>query len=80
MCEEIFGPVLTVYVYEDTDYAKTLELLDQTSEYALTGAVFAKGARGGRPSSQCIEAVCRQLLHQRQANRCSGRPTTLWRS
>lgn len=42
MVEEIFGPILTLYVYEDKDWEKTLELLDQTSEYALTGAVFGK--------------------------------------
>lgn len=42
MEEEIFGPVLTIYVYEDDAYEATLELLDQTSPYALTGAVFAK--------------------------------------
>ncbi len=42
MVEEIFGPVLTVYIYEDEDYRKTLELCDQSSEYALTGAIFAK--------------------------------------
>ncbi|MCB9307896.1 MAG: L-glutamate gamma-semialdehyde dehydrogenase [Lewinellaceae bacterium] len=41
MCEEIFGPVLTVYVYPDKKYEQTLELLDGTSPYALTGAVFA---------------------------------------
>ncbi len=41
MEEEIFGPVLTVYVYEDTDYADALELCDTTSPYGLTGAVFA---------------------------------------
>jgi 1-pyrroline-5-carboxylate dehydrogenase len=41
MEEEIFGPVLTIYVYEDADYDKTLELCDSTSEYALTGAIFA---------------------------------------
>lgn len=41
MEEEIFGPVLTVYVYEDEQYEETLELCDQTSIYALTGAVFA---------------------------------------
>jgi len=39
--EEIFGPVMTIYVYEDTDYEKTLHLCDQTSPYALTGAIFA---------------------------------------
>ncbi|NNG00780.1 MAG: L-glutamate gamma-semialdehyde dehydrogenase [Desulfobacteraceae bacterium] len=38
---EIFGPVLTVYVYDDGDYGKTLQLCDETSGYALTGAVFA---------------------------------------
>ncbi len=42
MCEEIFGPVLTIYVYEGKDFEKTLDLLDKTSPYALTGAIFAK--------------------------------------
>lgn len=42
MCEEIFGPVLTIYVYEAKDYEKTLDLLDATSDYALTGAIMAK--------------------------------------
>ncbi|PLX88660.1 MAG: 1-pyrroline-5-carboxylate dehydrogenase [Desulfuromonas sp.] len=40
MVEEIFGPVLTVYVYDDDKYEETLELCDQTSIYALTGAIF----------------------------------------
>ncbi len=42
MCEELFGPVLTVYVYPDAEWTATLELLDRTSPYALTGAVFAR--------------------------------------
>jgi 1-pyrroline-5-carboxylate dehydrogenase len=42
MEEELFGPVLTIYVYEDEQYAETLRLVDQTSPYALTGAVFAR--------------------------------------
>ncbi len=42
MEEEIFGPVLTIFVYQDDDYEKTLHLCDQTSPYALTGAVFAR--------------------------------------
>lgn len=42
MCEEIFGPVLTVYVYEDEHFEETLDLCDSSSPYALTGAVFAK--------------------------------------
>ncbi|MGB5387537.1 MAG: L-glutamate gamma-semialdehyde dehydrogenase [Eudoraea sp.] len=39
---ELFGPVVTIYVYEDKDWVKTLKLVDTTSEYALTGAVLAK--------------------------------------
>lgn len=42
MEEEIFGPVLTVYLYEDKDYRDVLDLCDRTSPYALTGAVFAR--------------------------------------
>lgn len=42
MVEEIFAPVLTVYVYKDDEYAETLKLCDQTSIYALTGGVFAQ--------------------------------------
>ena len=42
MCEEIFGPVLTIHVYPDANFEKTLEIVDGTSPYALTGAVFAK--------------------------------------
>lgn len=42
MCEEIFGPVLTIHVYEDEQYDQMLHLLDQTSPYALTGAIFAR--------------------------------------
>jgi 1-pyrroline-5-carboxylate dehydrogenase len=41
MAEEIFGPVMTIYVYEDEKYEETLEICDQTSIYALTGAIFA---------------------------------------
>ena len=42
MCEEIFGPVLTVHVYPAGKWQQTLKLVDQTSPYALTGAVFAR--------------------------------------
>ena len=42
MVEEIFGPVLTVFVYEDSDFEATMDLVDSTSEYALTGAIFAR--------------------------------------
>ena len=42
MCEEIFGPVLSLYVYPDKQWKETLALVDRTSPYALTGAVFAQ--------------------------------------
>ena len=42
MCEEIFGPVLTIYVYPSNGFEKALELVDTTSPYALTGAVIAR--------------------------------------
>ncbi len=42
MCEELFGPVLTVYIYDENKYEETLKLLDNTSGYALTGSVIAR--------------------------------------
>ncbi len=42
MVEELFGPILTLFVYEDEDLDKTLDILDKTSAYALTGAVFSQ--------------------------------------
>jgi len=42
MVEEIFGPVLTVYIYDDDKFEETLKLCDESSPYALTGAIFAK--------------------------------------
>lgn len=45
MCEEMFGPILTAYVYPDARWAEILTLVDQTSPYALTGAVFAQDRR-----------------------------------
>ena len=41
MCTELFGPVLTIYVYKDVEWEKSLEILDDTSEFALTGAIFS---------------------------------------
>jgi 1-pyrroline-5-carboxylate dehydrogenase len=42
MCEEIFGPVLSIYVYDENAWEETLELVNSTSPYALTGAVFSQ--------------------------------------
>jgi 1-pyrroline-5-carboxylate dehydrogenase len=56
MREEIFGPVLTVFVYDDLELEKTLELVDTTSPYALTGAVFAE-------DRTAVERLSRALRH-----------------
>jgi 1-pyrroline-5-carboxylate dehydrogenase len=45
LCEEIFGPVVTAYVYDDAKWRETLEVVDATSPYALTGALFAQDRR-----------------------------------
>ena len=42
MCEEIFGPVITIYVYDENEFEATMELLDATSPYALTGSIFGR--------------------------------------
>ena len=42
MTTELFGPLVTLYVYQDDEWSKTLELVDSTSEYALTGAVYSQ--------------------------------------
>jgi 1-pyrroline-5-carboxylate dehydrogenase len=41
MCTELFGPVITIYVYDEAEYSATLKLVDETSEYALTGAILS---------------------------------------
>jgi 1-pyrroline-5-carboxylate dehydrogenase len=42
MCEEIFGPVLTIHVYNEKKFTDTLKLVDQTSPYALTGSIISQ--------------------------------------
>ena len=54
MREEIFGPVVTVYVYPDAEWTETLKLVDQTGEYALTGAVFAKDRRAIQEAGKAL--------------------------
>ncbi len=56
MQEEIFGPVLTIYVYDDNKYEETLDILDKTSIYGLTGAIFAK-------DRYVIETTTKKLTH-----------------
>jgi 1-pyrroline-5-carboxylate dehydrogenase len=55
MCEEIFGPVVTVYIYDENDFSKTLDILDKTSEYALTGSIFSKDRAAINLAAQKLE-------------------------
>ncbi len=54
MCEEIFGPVITVYVYKADEFEETLKLVDRTSPYALTGAVFSLDRNAAERASQVL--------------------------
>ncbi|MFK7970546.1 MAG: L-glutamate gamma-semialdehyde dehydrogenase [Bacteroidia bacterium] len=56
MCEEIFGPVLTVYKYDDDKFDEMLDILDETSPYALTGAFFSQ-------DRHVIDKAARRLQH-----------------
>lgn len=56
MCEELFGPILTIYVYPEEEWKDILPRVDQTSGYALTGAIFAR-------DRQAIEYMTRQLVN-----------------
>jgi 1-pyrroline-5-carboxylate dehydrogenase len=54
LCEEIFGPVLTVCVYDDAKWRETLEIVDRTGPYALTGAVFARDRAAIREATSAL--------------------------
>ena len=54
MCEEIFGPVVTLYVYPEREWERTLELVNSTSPYALTGAVFARDRAALRQANRAL--------------------------
>jgi 1-pyrroline-5-carboxylate dehydrogenase len=54
LCEEIFGPVLTAYVYPDAQWEETLDIVDKTSPYALTGAIFARDRGAIRQASSAL--------------------------
>ena len=68
MCEEIFGPVLTIYVYDDKKYEQTLDLVNSTSPYALTGAVFSR-------DRAALELADRKLRHAAGNYYINDKPT-----
>ena len=55
MCTELFGPVITIFIYDDAVFEETLELIDQTSEYALTGAVFSTDRYAANVATRALE-------------------------
>ncbi|MCG6927841.1 MAG: L-glutamate gamma-semialdehyde dehydrogenase [Acidobacteria bacterium] len=57
LCEEIFGPVVTAYVYDDDKWEETLKLVDETSPYALTGAVFSNDRQGLRQAAATLRGA-----------------------
>lgn len=63
MCEEIFGPIITVYVYEDAKYEQTLRLCDQTSPYALTGAIFASDRAALRKGAELLKYAAGNIYY-----------------
>ena len=68
MVEEIFGPVLTIYVYEDADFIETLKLCDSSSPYALTGAIFAR-------ERAAVSAAMKHLEHSAGNFYINDKPT-----
>lgn len=55
MCEEIFGPVLTIYVYPENEFEQTLALLDETSDYALTGSIISNDRYAIQVATKALE-------------------------
>jgi len=68
MEEEIFGPVLTIYIYQDVDYFETLQLCNNTSKYALTGSIYAK-------DRYAIAEAEQELVHSAGNFYINSRPT-----
>jgi 1-pyrroline-5-carboxylate dehydrogenase len=55
LSEEIFGPVLTIYVYPENQFEETLKLLDETSEYALTGSIISNDRYAIQVATKALE-------------------------
>ena len=54
MCEEIFGPVITIYIYKEEEFEETLKLVDSTSPYALTGSIFSQDRYAAERASKVL--------------------------
>ena len=71
LCEEIFGPIVSVHVYPDAKWEATLRIVDQTSPYALTGAVFSR-------DRQAIREQRSSSATRRHSTSTTSRPARLW--
>ena len=67
--DELFGPVVTAYVYDETKWKDTLELVDSTGTYALTGAVFSNDRYAIDEAHEALRYAAGKLLRERQADR-----------
>ncbi len=68
MCHELFGPILSIYVYEDKDYEEMLDVVNNTGIYALTGAVFAN-------ERYAIDLACKKLVNSAGNFYINDKPT-----
>jgi 1-pyrroline-5-carboxylate dehydrogenase len=68
MCNELFGPILSVYVYDDNEYEEMLEIVDKTGIYALTGSVFAN-------DRYAIDLACKKLINSAGNFYINDKPT-----
>lgn len=68
MCNELFGPILSVYVYEDRDYEEMLDVVNNTGIYALTGAIFAN-------DRYAIDLACKKLINSAGNFYINDKPT-----
>ena len=79
MREELFGPVVTAYVYPEKQYEDTLDLIDAGAPYGLTGAVFSRDRAAVDDRAGAAALRRRQLLRQRQAHGRGRRPAAVRR-
>lgn len=79
LCEEIFGPVLSVYAYDDAKWSETLDIVDRTSPVRADRRSVRQGSRRRHRSGVGAAQRGRQLLYQRQADRGGCGPAAVWR-
>ena len=77
--DELFGPIVTAYVYPEGKWEETLELIDESAPYGLTGAVFSDDREAVIEAEEALRYAAGQLLRERQADRRRRRPAAVRR-